>query len=120
METHPGIKLTVKVVALTVVFALTLALLASLPEQPVSTVKAAGVLYAAADGILEGLCPITAPCTIQRAVSLASVGDTIYLESGTYTAPNESDTQVIWITKSLTLTGSLRFFRQRRCVFPRQ
>ena len=109
METHPGIKLTVKVVALTVVFALTLALLASLPGQPVSTVKAAGVLYAAADGILEGLCPITAPCTIQRAVSLASVGDTIYLESGTYTAPNEADTRVIWITKSLTLTGSCEF-----------
>ena len=102
-------KLTVKVVALTVVFALTLALLASLPGQPVSTVKAAGVIYAAADGILEGLCPITAPCTIQRAVSLASVGDTIYLKSGTYTAPNEADTRVIWITKSLTLTGSCEF-----------
>jgi len=74
--------------------------------QPVSQVQAAGVRFAATDGINEGECPITTPCTIQRAILRAAAGDTIYLESGTYTAPNEADTRVVWITKNLTLTGS--------------
>jgi hypothetical protein len=52
------------------------------------------------------MCLITEPCTVQRALTLAMVGDTIYLESGTYTAPNEADARVMWITKSRIITGS--------------
>jgi len=98
-------KMKTKIVALIQTVSMVLAVLG----QPASQVQAAGVWYAAADGINEGSCPITAPCNIQRAVSQAASGDTIYLESGTYTASNDADPRVIWITKNLTLTGSCDF-----------
>lgn len=93
----------------TIVSALVLTLLVALLGYPAVQVRAAGILYAAADGILEGPCTISAPCTIQTAISHAAIGDTIYLESGIYKAVNEADSRVVWITKSLTLTGSCDF-----------
>lgn len=86
------------------VFILTFSLLNS-----VSPVTAAGPLYASPGGLNEGACPISAPCTIQRALTQATSGDTIYLESGTYFRVNEADQRVLWVNKSITLIGGCDF-----------
>lgn len=83
---------------------------ASFYAAPSQKANAATPLYASPGGDPTGAtCPITTPCTIQRALVRAASGDTIYLESGTYIRENEADLRVLWITKSITLVGSCDF-----------
>lgn len=93
-----------KTLIITLVFIITFSLL-----NVVNPATAAGLLYASPGGLNEGSCPISAPCTIQRALTRAASGDTIYLQSGTYIRVNEADQRVLWITKSVTLIGRCDF-----------
>ncbi len=88
METHPGIKLTVKVVALTVVFALTLALLASLPEQPVSPSKLPAYYMLRRMAFLRTMPNYGAWSDDSAGGRLASVGDTIYTSNLVWILPH--------------------------------
>lgn len=49
-------------------------------------------------------CTQAEPCDLNHAVSLAAAGDTIYLATGTYTAPALA-THVLWVGKSLRFLG---------------
>lgn len=93
-----------KTLMITIVFIIVFSLINS--GKPVSAV---GSLYASPGGSTDGSCPITAPCTIQRALSRAASGDTIYLQSGTYIRAAEADQRVIWITTNITMIGSCDF-----------
>ena len=85
-------------------------IIVSLTGTKPQNVHAAEPLYASPGGDPTGAtCPITTPCTIQRALAIAASGDTIYLQSGTYIRENEADLRVLWITKSITLVGSCDF-----------
>lgn len=51
-------------------------------------------------------CPLISPCTLQHAVDIAGSGDTVYVESGTYTS---KAAQVLLINKDLSLVGRCSF-----------
>ena len=85
-------------------------IIVSLTGTQPQKVHAATSLYASPGGDPTGAtCPITTPCTIQRALVRAASGDTIYLQSGTYIRAIEADLRVLWINKSITLVGGCNF-----------
>jgi len=73
-----------------------------LVSQP-TPVYAVSNWYASPGG--TGDCTIGNTCSLWYAVANANNGDTIYLTYGPYTAQLESDDEVLYIDKSLTIIG---------------
>jgi hypothetical protein len=68
-------------------------------------VQAQNTLYVSPAGSGTA-CTTSSPCSLQYAVEIkATSGAFVYLQSGTYTASDLSDPQVVHIDKDMTLTG---------------
>ena len=79
---------------------------ANIPATP--SMAASATYYVSPDGVSSGACPITAPCQLEYAISLANATaelDTVYLKSGTYTKSVETPQEFLLITNSLRMVG---------------
>lgn len=73
--------------------------------QPLPVEAYAHNWYAASGSVGTGDCTIGNECSLWEAVDAASNGDTIFLRYGPYVAQSETDDEVLYIDKSLTIIG---------------
>lgn len=76
------------------------------PTTP--SLAASATYYVSPVGVSSGACPVSTPCQLEYAISLANATsdlDTIYLKSGTYTKATDTPQEFLLITNSLHLVG---------------
>lgn len=82
-----------------------LIIILGLAYHPVPVKADPQIWYAAAGSGGLGDCTIYNECSLWEAVDLASNGDTILLRYGPYVAQSDTDDEVLYIDKSLTIIG---------------
>ncbi|WP_324753653.1 choice-of-anchor B family protein [Roseovarius sp. Pro17] len=51
--------------------------------------------YVAPDGVTTGDCPVTMPCTLDYALSIAGIGDAVFIAGGDYTVLQDDVTELL-------------------------